>query len=70
MFGIIVLFAIIFVLIRFWFNPDINLKWKITFTAIAFISKLIFPGIWSTIGMALSLIIMILMLRWNGEQIR
>ena len=70
MFGIIVSFAVIFVLIRFWFNPNIDLKWKITFTAIAFISKLALPGIWSTIGITLSLIIMILMLRWNGEQIR
>ncbi len=70
MFGIIFSIAVIFVLIRFWLNPNIDLKWKIIFTTIAFISKLIFPGIWSTIGMALSLIIMILMLRWNGEQIR
>jgi len=69
-FGIIVLFGVIFILIRFWMNQDIEIKWKIFFTAIALISKLIFPGIWSTIGMALSLIVMILMLRWNGEQIR
>ena len=70
MFGIIFSIAVIFVLIRFWFNPNIDLKWKLIITAIAFISKLIFPGIWSTFGIALSLIIMILMLRWNGEQVK
>ena len=70
MFGIIFSIAVISVLIRFWFNPNIDLKWKIIFTAIAFISKFALLGIWSIIGIALPLIIMILMLRWNGEQIR
>jgi len=70
MFGIVVFIAVIFILVRFWMNQDINIKWKIILTAIAFISKLLLPGIWSTIVMAFALIIMILMLRWNGEKIR
>jgi len=70
MFGIVVLIAVILILIRFWMNPDIDIKWKIILTALAFVSKLVLPGIWSTIGMALAMITMILMLRWNGEHIR
>ena len=70
MFGIVVSIAVIFILIRFWMNQDINIKWKIILTATAFVSKLVFPGIWSIIGTSLVLIIMILMLRWNGEKIR
>jgi len=70
MFGIVVSIAVILILIRFWMNPDIDINWKIILTALAFVSKLVLPGILSTIGMALSLIIMILMLRWNGEKIR
>ena len=70
MFGIVVLIAAIFILVRFWMNQDIDIKWKIISTAIAVISKLLLPRIWSTIGMAFALMIMILMLRWNGEKIR
>ena len=70
MFGIVVSIGVILILIRFWMSQDIEIKWKIILTTFAFIFKLALPGIWSTIGMALALIIMILMLIWNGEKIR
>ena len=70
MIGIIAVFVGIFIIFLFWMNQQIDIKWKIIFTVIAIVSRFALPGIWSTIGTVLVLIIMFLMLRWNGVKIR
>ena len=70
MIGIIAVFVGIFIIFLFWMNQQIHIKWKILFTVIAIVSRFALPGIWSTIGTVLVLIIMFLMLRWNGVKIR
>ncbi len=70
MVGIIGSFAGIFIIFLFWMNQQIDIKWKIIFTIIAIVSIFALPGIWSNIITVLVLIIMFLMLRWNGVKIR
>ena len=70
MVGIIAVFVGIFIIFLFWMNQQIDIKWKILFTVIAIVSRFALPGIWSTIGTVFVLIIMFLMLRWNGVKIR
>jgi hypothetical protein len=70
MVGIIGGFAGILIIILFWMNRQIDIKWKIILTVIAIIFRFALPGIWSIIGAVLVLIIMFLMLRWYGVKIR
>jgi hypothetical protein len=70
MVGIAGFFVGILIIIHFWMNRQIDIKWKIILTVMAIIFRFALPGIWSTIGTVLVLIIMFLMLRWNGVKIR
>ena len=70
MVGIIGSGAGLFILILFWMNQQIDIKWKILLIIIVLISKFALPGLLSIFGTALVLIIMFLMLRWNGVKIR
>ena len=70
MVGIVAGFACILILVLFWSNQKINIKWKIILTVIVVASKLILPELWSVIVSALALISMFLMLRWHGSKIR
>jgi len=70
MIGIFVGFATLFILFKFWTHHEIDLKWKIMFTALAIAPRFIIPGIVAIIVSSITLVIMILMLRWRGDKIR
>ena len=70
MVGIIAGFGGIFIIFLFWMNHQIDIKWKIILTGMVIVFRFALPGIWSTIGTILVLLIMFLMLRWNLVKIR
>jgi hypothetical protein len=70
MIGIGYSFAIFYILFLMWRNGDIELKWKIIFTASFAFCRFVLLGLISVISSGVVLIIVFFILRWNGEKIR
>jgi hypothetical protein len=70
MIGIVYSFGILYILFLLWRNREIELKWKIIFTASFVFCRVFLSGLISVISSGIVLIIVFLILRWHGEKIR
>lgn len=70
MYGLFINAATFYILYLFWKNAMIDLKWKIILTAALVIFRFVSLGLFSMIISVSIPIIMIIMLRWRGSNIR
>jgi hypothetical protein len=67
---IITSFAVLFILVKFLINREIELMWKLILTSVMLLFRFGFSGLTSIIGTVIPVIGMYLMLRWHGSDIR
>ncbi len=69
MYSVLYHFAGLIILINFIINYDIRLKWKISLTVLLIGVRLFVPGIFALLSSGLVLVVMLLMLNWNGVKL-
>ena len=62
--------AVLFILVKFLINREIELMWKLILTLVMLLFRFGFSGLTSIIGTVIPVIGMYLMLRWHGSDIR
>jgi hypothetical protein len=67
---IVTSFAVLFILVKFLINREIELMWKLILTSVMLLFRFGFSGLTSIIGTVIPVIGMYLMLRWHGSDIR
>ena len=67
---IVTSFSVLFILVKFLINREIELMWKLILTSVMLLFRFGFSGLTSIIGTVIPVIGMYLMLRWHGSDIR